>query len=229
MPESAVFSWPACNRLCRVSVSVASASAVVGLPHWSSTTHSLSRSTANRNIVVHPAVIGQVLGIVYRTIVTHLIKKAGLTKKTAHTGAVTLIQRFGSALKLNVHFHMLFIDGVYVDGPHSLARFRWVKAPTTEQLTQLAHTIAYRVGRYLERQGLLERDAENRYLAGEAVDDDPMTQLLGHSMTSKDARMPLSTGMCESGHVSHRRRASTRPQGVHPENLALLRSRGPIR
>ena len=44
-----------------------------------------------------PAIMGQVLGIVYRAIATHLIKKAGLTCKTAHTGAVTLIQRFGSA------------------------------------------------------------------------------------------------------------------------------------
>jgi len=45
-----------------------------------------------------PAIMGKVLGIVYRTIATHLIKKAGYTKTTAHTGAVTLIQRFGSAL-----------------------------------------------------------------------------------------------------------------------------------
>ena len=45
--------------------------------------------------------MGQVLGIVYRVIATHLIKKAGQTHKTAHTGAVTLIQRFGSALNLN--------------------------------------------------------------------------------------------------------------------------------
>jgi hypothetical protein len=49
-----------------------------------------------------PALMGQVLGIVYRVIATHLIKKAGQTSKTAHTGAVTLIQRFGSALNLNV-------------------------------------------------------------------------------------------------------------------------------
>ncbi len=48
-----------------------------------------------------PGVMGQVLGIVYRVIATHLIKKSGLTKKTARTGAVTLIQRFGSALNLN--------------------------------------------------------------------------------------------------------------------------------
>jgi len=39
-----------------------------------------------------------------------LIKKAGFKKKAAQTGAVTLIQRFGSALNLNIHFHMLFLE-----------------------------------------------------------------------------------------------------------------------
>ena len=105
----------------------------------------------------------------------------------AKTGAVTLIQRFGSALNLNVHFHMLFLDGVYVEQSHGSARFRWVKAPTSPELTQLTHTIAHRVGRYLERQGLLERDVENSYLASDAVDDDPMTPLLGHSITYRIA------------------------------------------
>lgn len=57
-------------------------------------------------------VMGRVLGIVYRVIATHLIKKAGFSRKTAHTGAVTLIQCFGSALNLNIHFHLLFLDGV---------------------------------------------------------------------------------------------------------------------
>jgi hypothetical protein len=77
-------------------------------------------------------------------------------------------------LLLNIHFHMLFLDGVYVDQPDGTVRFRWVKAPTSGELTQLAQTIARRVGRFLERQGLLERDAENSYLAGEAVEAGPM-------------------------------------------------------
>ena len=64
-----------------------------------------------------------------------------------------------------------------------VTRFRWVKAPTSAELTQLAYTIAYRVGRYLERQGLLERDAENSYLTPDAVEDDPMNPLLEHSIT----------------------------------------------
>jgi len=79
------------------------------------------------------------------------------------------------------------------------SRYRWVsaiapalpyytpslalKAPTSRELAQLAHTIAQRVGRFLDRQGLQERDAENSYLAGDAVDDDPMSQLCGHSIT----------------------------------------------
>jgi hypothetical protein len=114
-----------------------------------------------------PEIMGRVFGIVYRVIATQLVKKTGHTHQAAKTGAVTLIQRFGSALNLNIHFHMLFLDGVYVERPNGTARFRWVKAPTTEELTQLAHTIAHRVGRFLERQGLLERDAENSYLSGD--------------------------------------------------------------
>jgi hypothetical protein len=39
---------------------------------------------------------------------------------------------------------MLFLDGVYVDGANG-TRFRWVKAPTSAELTQLAHRIAHRV------------------------------------------------------------------------------------
>jgi hypothetical protein len=50
----------------------------------------------------NPRVMSRVLGIVYRTIATHLAHKAGFTKPTTQTGAVTLIQRFGGALNLNI-------------------------------------------------------------------------------------------------------------------------------
>ena len=76
---------------------------------------------------------------------------------------------------------MLFLDGVYTDDAGS-AQFRWVKAPTTSELNQLTHTIAHRLAQYLERQGLLERDAEHSYLALESEDEDPMDQLRGHSI-----------------------------------------------
>ena len=135
--------------------------------------------------------MSEVLSVVYRAIATHLIEKAGHTKTTAQTGAVTLIQRFGSALNLNIHFHMLFLDGVYIDiETRAPPRFHWVKAPTSDDITQLTNTIAERIGRYLERQGLLERDTGNDYLSQDAVDDDPMQQLLGHSITYRIAVGP---------------------------------------
>jgi hypothetical protein len=60
-----------------------------------------------------PEAMGKVLGIAYRPISTHLTHKARFSLKNGATGAVTLIQRFGSALKLGIHFHILFLDGVY--------------------------------------------------------------------------------------------------------------------
>ena len=134
-----------------------------------------------------PAVMGNVLGIVYRTIATHLAHKGGFARSMAQTGAVTLIQRFGSALNLNIHYHMLFLDGVYIKDKYGTSRFRWVKAPTSDELSKLTHTIAHRVAHYLECQGLLVRDAESCYLTAEGVDADnetPMNQLLGSSMQS---------------------------------------------
>ena len=42
-----------------------------------------------------------------------LLAQAGLTVRDADSGAVTLIQRFGSAANLNIHMHCLVLDGVY--------------------------------------------------------------------------------------------------------------------
>ena len=124
-----------------------------------------------------------VLGIVYRAIATHLTHKADFTKPEAQTGAVTLIQHFGSALNLNIHFHMLFLDGVYTRGAKRRPmRFLKVEPPVKAELTRLTHTIARRVGAYLERQGLIERDTGTIFLSPEAVaasDEDPTNQLLG--------------------------------------------------
>lgn len=128
-----------------------------------------------------------VLGIVIRAISTHLIKKAGFRKSEAHTGAVTLIQRFGSALNLNVHFHMLFIDGVYRTKSDGALRFYHLNAPTSQELNALVLKISHRVARYLERKGLITRDEQSSHLSLELHDDDAMNQLQGHSITYRIA------------------------------------------
>ena len=91
-----------------------------------------------------PAVLSEVLGIVYRAISTFLVRRAGLRVHAgACTGAVTLIQRFGSALNLNPHLHMLFLDGAYTFDDEA-PRFHRVGAPTQAELQRLLHAIATR-------------------------------------------------------------------------------------
>lgn len=125
-----------------------------------------------------PEIMSRVLGIVYRTLAVHQVSKAGFNQGEARSGAVTLIQRFGSALNLNLHFHMLLLDGVYITADERL-RFRRLKAPTTAELETLVHRLSERIGRHLERPGLLVRDLENAYLALEPQDDDGFDQILG--------------------------------------------------
>lgn len=64
-------------------------------------------------------------------------------RSRAQTGAVTLIQRFGGALNLNIHFHMLFLDGVHLTGGRRL-RFAPLPAPTPAALQGLLKRIAHR-------------------------------------------------------------------------------------
>ena len=141
--------------------------------------------------------MGQVLGIVYRAIANHLIKSADMTCATAQTGAVTLIQRFGSALNLNIHFavqgcagaaHMLFPDGVYVTGER--LTIRRVPPPTVVALEALIRVISERVARALERQGVLVRDLENSFLTLDSSDVSAFDDLLGHSITYRVALGP---------------------------------------
>jgi len=83
---------------------------------------------------------------------------------------VTLIQRFGSAVNLNVHLHGLMLDGVYRvtdSGPV----FQPVPAPTTEQLQTVHSRIITRLLKTLTRHGaLMVDDTEIPYLTGPEAD-----------------------------------------------------------
>ena len=131
-----------------------------------------------------PLVMGAALRIVNRTIESYLIKKVGYTRTTARTGAVTLIQRFGSSLNLNVHFHMIFLDGFFVDdeGDKNGQSFKPVTPHQVSEIVELAHKISVRLARYLERSGLIEGDAESQYLADDALNAGEMNDYQGYSV-----------------------------------------------
>jgi hypothetical protein len=136
--------------------------------------------------------IGPVLAIVQR-VIGWLADQAGIERASAQCGAVTLIQRFGSALNLNVHFHMLWLDGVYeekIEPPQRKPRLHRTRAPTSAQLTELAGTIAHRVCRHLARRGWLEGEGESAFLTDGAGDEDAMDALRMHSITYRIATGP---------------------------------------
>jgi len=135
----------------------------------------------------NPKVMSQVLTIVHLVISTFLIKRACRTVKSgAQSGAVTLIQRFGSTLNLNPHFHMLYLNGVY----DAKGYFWPVKPPTCKDLDFVAHTIAIRVSRFLEKAGYLVRDAESEYLNLMQDEEDAMGAIVGASITYRLAFGP---------------------------------------
>ena len=54
-------------------------------------------------VAVHPERLAPVLQIIHRAIATFLSQQTGIKRDQASAGAVTLIQRFGSAANLNIH------------------------------------------------------------------------------------------------------------------------------
>ena len=77
----------------------------------------------------YPKHLSNIMQIIHRAIATDIIHRAEYLKKQANTGAVTYIQRFGSALNLNIHFHMLFLEGV-ITQECGQSKFKCVKGPS---------------------------------------------------------------------------------------------------
>ncbi len=140
-------------------------------------------------LATDPSSLTLVLRAVYRAISGFQLQQAGVTRSAGHPGALTLIQRFGSALNLNIHFHMIFLDGVYLPAEGAPPVFRHVPAPTGTELQELVQHIAKRTGQVLEQRGLIERDMENAWLATRGADG-PLDDLIGHSITYRIAVGP---------------------------------------
>ena len=68
----------------------------------------------------------------------------------AKTGGVTVIQRAGGALNLNVHFHLAALDGVFVEVDGQLL-FHKLPAPSTEDVAAIVKSVRKGVLRVLGR------------------------------------------------------------------------------
>jgi hypothetical protein len=65
------------------------------------------------------------------------------------TGSLTVVQRFGSSLNLNVHFHVVGMDGVYAEQPNGSMLFHPLPAPSDEDIARVARAVCRKVTRYL--------------------------------------------------------------------------------
>ena len=104
-------------------------------------------------LAAQPKLVTPVLQVVHRVITRHLLGQTGLRAAEADSGAVTLIQRFGSAANLNIHLHCLVLDGVYRGGTDGTPEFVEVPEPSDEALQAVLHKIITRTMKLLTRRG----------------------------------------------------------------------------
>ena len=122
-----------------------------------------------------------VLAIALRE-VQRWLQRVGTSQRQGQTGSITVVQRFGSALNLNLHFHCLVLDGVYAEDPKT-GRLRWHRSRrwTTEDVEGLVVRIADRAEAWLARRG---------YGTGaldEEVEDDALSLIQSASVAGRSA------------------------------------------
>jgi hypothetical protein len=96
-----------------------------------------------------------VLGVYARVLQDFYVRRArqgGIGR--GRTGMLTVIQRFGSGVNLNVHFHTLVLDGVFAELAPGRLQFHAATPPSDAAVRQVLATIRHRVERLLARRGL---------------------------------------------------------------------------
>lgn len=85
-------------------------------------------------------------------------RDAGL--EAGRGGGVVVIQRFGGALNLNVHFHALVLDGVFAPTDGGTLAFHQVGRLTTLEVEEVLATVERLIARRLRRRGLAADEEE---------------------------------------------------------------------
>jgi hypothetical protein len=126
-------------------------------------------STSGARLAFDQTLFSEVLRIFMQSVFSSLRRRARktLTATWLHYGSVCFLQRSGGSINLNVHFHSLVLDGVYVSTvPYEPPRFIPLPPPSDEEVTCIIASIAQRVERLLVRKGLLGEHA--------STDPDPL-------------------------------------------------------
>ncbi len=76
------------------------------------------------------------------------------------TGAVTHVQRFGSSINLNVHFHVMVLDGVFTRDERGRLVFHRAPPPTRAELDLVVRRVHGQATAWLARKGHLRASAD---------------------------------------------------------------------
>lgn len=138
-------------------------------------------------LAIKPQIMAKCLEITTKCITQYLTRKSGVKKSKAKTGAVTLIQRFGGSINLNVHFHQLFFDGVYeLDENNEPSTYHLVAQPSLAELNTVLESIIQKVAKYLEKKKIITKD-NDQDLQLEIPSEDSFSRLQKASVTYRFA------------------------------------------
>lgn len=103
-------------------------------------------------LATRPEFLRKALAIYHRTINRHYQKKAkALNLRNPKVGAITVVQRFGGNLGLNVHFHTIYMDGVFHENYLGEEVFYEI-IPTHEEIVQVTGQLKKRLARLLAKE-----------------------------------------------------------------------------
>jgi hypothetical protein len=152
---------------------------VLSLPRW-----------ARFLLARDPLLITRTLDIALRAIFAHqrrLARRAGAL--APRTGAITFVQRFGGALNLNVNFHCIIPDGVFVR-ENGTVRFVALAPPSDHDVTAVLRPIVARLERLLRPR-----------LAAAAADARPLDPL---GTAQSEAMHSIGTAAPDTGRLKKR-------------------------
>ncbi len=133
----------------------------------------------------NPKLLTTIKAIYYRAISGFYkaeAKKIGLL--LPKVGAISVIQRFGGALNLNVHFHTLFMDGVYFENEWGNQVFREI-IPTDEDIINLVSKVKIRINRAFEKRGYFDSLLPEEASLDDISEDPQLTLLKSESVQNK--------------------------------------------
>jgi hypothetical protein len=129
-----------------------------------------------------------VLGVYIRALLgfqRRQARKSGISG--GHGGAVTVIQRFGGALNVNVHFHVLLLDGVFTADEDDTLHFHRAVPPTDTEVATLLATIRTRIVRLLCRRGLIGEATDPTAIDPLAAASPALAEIIGASVQGRTA------------------------------------------